>query len=245
MRRAIRLLGTLLIVGGVLTIAWAVLVWQWEDPFTAIYTRVEQRHLSAQLDRRLATYHPPPATTGTAASGGVEADSTAAARRAVAKAAAAYRSSLHRGDPVGRLSVGAIGLEIVLVQGTDDDSLKKGPGHYVPSRLPGQGQLIYVAGHRTTYLAPFSHIDRLKPGDWITIELPYGTFKYVVTGHRIVPATDLAVLRSHDREVLVLQACHPRFFATHRYLVYARPATMQLPGGKTYTLGATRRAAAS
>jgi sortase A len=83
---------------------------------------------------------------------------------------------------------------------------------------------VYVAGHRTTYSAPFSQINLLRRGDPITIRMPYGTFRYLVTRHRIVPATDVAVLRSTDREQLILQSCQPRFSATHRYLVYARPA---------------------
>ena len=80
-----------------------------------------------------------------------------------------------------------------------------------------------MAGHRTTFGAPFSHIDELQPGDRITLELPYASFEYRVTGHRIVDQHDLSVLRSAHREELALQACHPRFFASERYIVYARP----------------------
>lgn len=227
MRRALRLLGTLMILGGVLSLGWAVLVWQWQDPFTAYYTHRQQSRLASELDRRSEQFR----------TSELRGQTLAAARRTVAAEAARYRSSLHRGDPLARLTIGAIGLRIVVVQGTDHDSLKKGPGHFAGTRLPGQGQLIYIAGHRTTYLAPFSHIDALKPGDWVTLELPYGTFKYVVTGHRIVAANDVDVLRSRGKEELILQACHPRFFASHRYLVYARPAAMELPGGTVYALG--------
>jgi sortase A len=82
--------------------------------------------------------------------------------------------------------------------------------------------LIYVAGHRTTYLAPFAQIDAIRRNDSIVFEVPYGTFTYRVVRHYVVPADDLAVLRDRGSEVLRLQACHPRFFATHRYLVDAR-----------------------
>jgi sortase A len=88
--------------------------------------------------------------------------------------------------------------------------------------MPGEGQLSYIAGHRTTYLAPFAHIERMQAGDPITVEVPYGTFRYRVFRHVIVRADDLAVLHSHGREIVELQACHPRFFASHRYIVYAR-----------------------
>lgn len=113
---------------------------------------------------------------------------------------------------------------MLFVQGTDSESLKKGPGRYAKSFLPGEGELIYIAGHRTTYGAPFSRIDRLRRGDAVFVELPYGTFQYRITGHRIVRATDVGVLRSRHREVLALQACHPRFFASHRIIAYAKPA---------------------
>ena len=89
--------------------------------------------------------------------------------------------------------------------------------------MPGEGELVYVAGHRTTYGAPFSNIDQLEPGDKISVELPYGSVEYRVTSHRIVDDNDVSVLESRGREELVLQACHPRFFASERYLVYAPP----------------------
>ena len=215
MRRTSRVLGTLMILGGLLTLGWATLVWRWQDPFTWLYTHREQSRLARQLERKLAQFEPATPPTRAASLASVRDEIAAEARR--------YRKTLHPGDAIGRLTIGRIGLRIVLVDGTDHESLKKGPGLYDDSALPGQGRLVYVAGHRTTYLAPFSHIDRLRPGDLVTIELPYGTFRYVVTRHRVVAADDVSVLRSHGREVLVLQACHPRFFATHRYLVYASP----------------------
>ena len=93
--------------------------------------------------------------------------------------------------------------------------------------MPGEGKLVYVAGHRTTYGAPFGDIDRLKAGDTVSLELPYGSVEYRVTGQRIVDDNDLSVLESRGREELVLQACHPRFFASQRLLVYARPVATQ------------------
>ena len=92
--------------------------------------------------------------------------------------------------------------------------------------MPGERELVYIAGHRTTYGAPFGDIDNLRRGDPISIELPYATVDYRVTGHRIVDDNDLTVLDTHRHEELVLQACHPRFFASQRYLVYARPVAV-------------------
>lgn len=225
-RRVVRWIGALMVLAGVLILGWTVLVWQWQDPFTAVYTHFQQDRLSSQLDRKIKAFRPLNSSS----------KSLVVIRREIAGEAAAYRKTLQPGEAIGRITIARIGLKIVLVQGTDHESLKQGPGHYPPSTLPGQGQLIYVAGHRTTYLAPFSRIDALRTGDFITIELPYATFKYLVTKHRIVTANDLSVLESHNREVLILQACQPRFFATHRYLVYAKPVAMIPRGGSTYRL---------
>ena len=112
---------------------------------------------------------------------------------------------------------------MMLVAGTDTDSLRKGPGWDARTFLPGEGELVYIAGHRTTFKAPFAHIDRLRAGHRVELELPYGRFTYVVTRSVIVPADDLARLDSQGREEVALQACHPRFSAKQRYIVYARP----------------------
>ncbi len=120
---------------------------------------------------------------------------------------------------------------MIFLDGTTESSLERGPGRDLQTFMPGENRLVYIAGHRTTFLAPFSHIDSLKVGDRITLELPYATFTYQVTRHIIVPANDLAVLRPGHTELLALQACHPRFFATHRYIVYARPVKVA-PTGK-------------
>src|SRR4029079_15415097 len=100
------------------------------------------------------------------------------------------------GEAIGRIIVPRMGLDMVIVNGTDEERLKKGAGHCLGSALPGQGQLIYIAGHRTTYLAPFSNIDQLHKGDRVKVVMPYATFVYRISGYRIVPADDLSVLRS-------------------------------------------------
>jgi sortase A len=137
-----------------------------------------------------------------------------------------------------------MGIDMVLVNGTDHDTLKKGPGRDLRSAMPGEGRLVYIAGHRTTYLAPFSHIDSLRNGDPVTLRMPYATFVYSVTGHRVVSANDLSVLKSPGHEVLELQACHPRFFATHRYIAYAKLVSVQMRGAPA-SVSATALAAAA
>jgi sortase A len=227
-RRASRIIGLLLIVAGALTLAWVVVVWQWQDPFTALYTHVQQTRLSHTYERRADAYHPK-STRG---------KDLAAVRVQIASEGRAYRRMLHTGDPIGRLKIGRIGLEMVVVQGTDHETLKKGPGHYEPSSLPGEGHLIYVAGHRTTYLAPFAHINDIRVGDYVTFSVPYATFTYRVQRHYIVRSDEVSVLQDHGREILRLQACHPRFFATHRYIVDATLTSITPTDGQTYVVKA-------
>jgi sortase A len=231
MRRLARILGRLLIAAGVLVLVWVVVVWRWQDPFTALYTHVQQSRLEHRYERRVQAFHPHIA----------QARDTTAVAKAIAAAADAYRRSLRTGDPVGKLKIGRIGLSMVVVQGTDHETLKKGPGHYEQSGVPGQGHLIYVAGHRTTYLAPFADINDIRVGDYVTFSVPYGTFTYRVRRHYVVPAGQLSVLRDHGQEVLRLQACHPRFFATHRYIVDAALVAVAPRGAPPYAV----RAAAS
>ena len=149
--------------------------------------------------------------------------STAVEARLVAAEAKRLRTRAGEGAPIGHIRVPRLHLNMLVVNGTDHDSLKRGPGRDERTYMPGEGKLVYIAGHRTTYAEPFAEIDRMRPGDEITLVMPYATFTYVVTGHRIVDATDLSVLGSRGRETLALQACHPRFFATHRYIVWAKP----------------------
>ena len=235
-----RLVGTTLVVAGICTVAWTVVVWQWQDPFTALYTLYEQHKLASRYDKVVSAYRPLLAEqpqTARARGHDSAASRLAAERRLIALEAQRYRRTVRPGDQLGRLKVPRLGLSSILVTSTEHDSLTKGPGWYTGSYLPGAGQLMYIAGHRTTYLAPFAHIDSLRPGDMVTIEVPYGTFVYRVASHKIVPADDVARLRSHNREVVALQACHPRFFATQRYIVYALPVRVIPRGGKPYTVG--------
>ncbi len=217
-----------MIGGGVLTLAWALLVWQWQDPFTAAYTHFEQRSLAQSLSRQFADYRP----------FHVKTSGLAGERRQIAAEASRFRREAKPGEAIGRIVIHRIGLNMVLVNGTDHETLKKGPGRDGRAFMPGQNRLVYVAGHRTTYLAPFSRIDAIQPGDEIRVEMPYATFSYRATAHRVVTATDLSVLRSPRREVLELQACHPRFFATHRYIVYATLASVSPRGGTPYDVSA-------
>jgi sortase A len=221
-----RIAGTLLLVAGIAVLAWVIVVWRWQDPFTALYTHWKQHQLAQSYEKRFAAYHP------------IKLDRTQVSAttslRTIQREARRYRLHSERGQAIGRILVPRLGLNMILVNGTDHDSLTKGPGRDRRTYMPGEGQLVYIAGHRTTYLAPFAHIERLRSGDPVTLEVPYGTFRYRVFRHEIVDANDLAVLRSHGRDVVALQACHPRFFATERYIAWARLMRVEPRGGSAF-----------
>ena len=128
------------------------------------------------------------------------------------------------GDSIARIEIPAIGVSEYVVEGTDVDSLRKGPGHYPDTPLPGEPGTAAIAGHRTTYGAPFRHIDELKPNQRITIDMPDGRFIYRVERTKIVDDQDLSVLDRVDHQRLVLSACHPLYSAAQRIIVFARLA---------------------
>ena len=212
-------LGTFLLVIGVGVLAWAATVYLWKDPFTTAYTAYEQRRLESNLEREFETWKPTPQPN-------VE-NGEPQARDDLSPEAQRFRRGSEDGDAIARLRVPRLDLDVVVVNGTSVSDLRRGPGRHEDTFMPGEGELVYVAGHRTTYGAPFSDIDELEPGDAVSLELPYGTVEYRVTRHRIVDDNDLSVLETRGREELVLQACHPRFFASQRYLVYARPVSVE------------------
>ena len=237
MRRLARAAGLILAGAGVLTLVWALVVWQWQDPFTGLYTMWQQHRLEGQLNHEFDQY--------AGRRGPITVRSTSAEARGLALAAARLRRTARTGQPIGRIVIPRLGLNMILINGTDEGSLMRGPGRDLRTYMPGQNRLVYIAGHRTTYLAPFAHIDQIQPGDTITLEMPYATFRYRAIRHVIVPADDLAVLRSPRHELLALQACHPRFFATHRYIVYGRLRSVRLRNGTSLPVQALAATAAT
>ncbi|MBS1836274.1 MAG: class E sortase [Actinobacteria bacterium] len=153
----------------------------------------------------------------------------------VAKALATVNSATapstpapEEGDPVGIIEIPRIDLARVIVQGVSKADLKKGPGHYPGTPLPGQAGNSGIAGHRTTYGAPFNRIDELRPGDEITITTPQGRFVYKVipapgsdTAWYTVKPTDGSVLDDKGDNRITLTACHPKYSARQRIVVNA------------------------
>ena len=131
--------------------------------------------------------------------------------------------TFQEGDAVARLQVPRMGLDAIVVAGVGREELKRGPGHYPQTPLPGQLGNAAIAGHRTTYGEPFGDIDQLRAGDEITVATPAGSFVYVVDGTRIVSPTNVEVLDTVDDSAsrLTLTSCHPRYSARQRIIVSA------------------------
>ena len=127
-----------------------------------------------------------------------------------------------KGDAIARIELPSIGVSEYVVEGTDTASLRKGPGHYPETPLPGDPGTTAIAGHRTTYGAPFRKIDQLRRGEPITIDMPDGRLIYRVERTKIVDDQDLSVLDDVGYQRLVLSACHPLYSAAQRVIVFAR-----------------------
>jgi sortase A len=215
MRRSLRALSSVLIIAGVLLIADAVVTVLWQEPVSAGYASLRQRTLRKDLDRLVTS---PPDAVVRRALGRVGHDSG----RRVAVLARAFRRRVRAGQAIGRIRFPRIGGSWVAVQGTDGPDLRKGPGHYTDTPLPGLHGTVAIAGHRTTYLAPFRHVDDLRRGDRVVVEMPYGVFTYAVEKTKIVSPSAVSVKRPVGHDQLVLTACHPLYSAAKRIVVFAR-----------------------
>jgi sortase A len=223
-RRASGLLGGLAVFVGFVLIADAVATVLWQDPITAVFTQADQKALSKKLER-LEQAPLPPSTLAL-----VKRAGTAEERMAVLATDLGRRTTA--GGPLGRIDVPRAGVSFVFVAGTGESSLKKGPGHYAGTALPGQRGTVAIAGHRTTYSAPFRNLDRLRRGDSIRLTMPYGQFRYGVERKRVVAPSNVNVLRHERHDRLVLTTCTPPFSAAKRLIVSAR-SEGATPRGKT------------
>lgn len=214
MRRLIRDISSILILSGVLLVLDAGVTLVWQEPVTAAIGMI----MRGQVDQRYLSYKTAPLPGGDSRA----LSQIAAENERIAYLARVERSQIRTGDAIGQLRIPRLGNSYNVVQGTDETSLEEGPGHYPSTALPGMGQTVAIAGHRTTYLAPFRFVNQLRRGDRIIVTMPYGRFTYVVQYLRIVLPTDVAVIDDVGYDRLVLSACNPIYSAAQRIIVFAR-----------------------
>jgi sortase A len=221
LRQALRALSTVLIVSGAMLIADAGLTLVWQEPISAVYAKLQQRQLAGQLNdlenltdlqlralQRLRTEN-----------------------RRIAFLARLLRRRSQPGDAIGRIKIKRMGINFVTVEGTKPEDLRKGPGHYGDTPFPGIHGTVAIAGHRTTYLAPFRKLNEMRRGDLITLEMPYARFTYRTELRRIVDPGAYAYVTARKRyDRLALTACHPLYSAAERIVVFARLVDVQARG---------------
>ena len=213
-RRLIRDVSSVLIISGVLMLIDAGLTLVWQEPVTAVIGLIRQ----GQIDKRYLSFRTVPLD-------GLESHAVAALTNIHDKIAALARIEAREVPPgaaIGRILINKIGVSYDIVQGTDTSSLEKGPGHYPTTAFPGLGQTVAIAGHRTTYLAPFRRLNDLDPGDRIELQMPYANFTYVVQYQKVVVPNAWWITDNVGYERLVLSACNPLYSAAQRIVVFAR-----------------------
>ena len=217
-------MGLVIAAIGVVLIVWAIVIFYFGDPVTALYQDWQQHQMSGQLNKEFRQFKssaPFPSKKN--------GEPTAAAVRVAARR---FARQAHSGQPIGRIEIPRMGLSKVVVNGTDWTSdLSRGPGRYPQSSWPGMGKVTAIAGHRTTFGAPFRHIDELVSGNHIRLLMPYGSFNYRVFAHKVVRSNDWSILRKRGFDTLVLSACHPLYSASHRWIVFARLVGVTAPAG--------------
>ena len=214
MDRAFHILSVTLITAGFVVLADVVATLLWEEPASSLYASVKQHDARGQLDRLESEF---PTRADTRAAQRVHGS-----RRQVAVLARRFSRRVEDGQAIGRIVIPSIGLDIAFVQGTNTSDLEQGPGHYPSTPFPGEPGTAAIAGHRTTYLAPFRNIDSLHGGNVIRLEMPYGTLDYRVQDTKVVDPTDLAILHRTAYQRLVLTACHPLYSASQRIVAFAK-----------------------
>ncbi len=214
-RRVVDILGRVLIGAGVLLLLFtAYQIWG---------TSIQESHTQAGLRTQLQ-----------------QETNSGRIRRALAEAAALDKlptgppeaaprtADPPEGDPIGDIRIPVIGVNQVVVEGTNTPDLRKGPGHYIGTPLPGQGGNAAIAGHRTTYGHPFYNLDSVKVGDPIVLTTLQGIFVYDATKSFVVSPSDTDVIKNVFADQLTLTTCNPRFSASTRLVVQAKLAHSQL-----------------
>jgi sortase A len=224
-RWAVAGFGRTLIALGILVLLFVVYqLWG-----TGIQEARSQNQLENQFNDIIATA-PAPTTTPTTVSTVAPSVSVApTVPTTTLPLSAKPPGQVKEGDPLARIEIPKIGVDKIVVAGVALSDLRKGPGLYPFSALPGQIGNAAIAGHRTTYGAPFFRVDELTAGDEIIVTTVQGKFRYLVTEIKIVKPTDFSVLDQTKDATLTLTSCNPRYSSRQRIVVKAKLDVSQSP----------------
>ena len=222
MRSLLRAFSTVLIAVGVLLLMDAGITLAWQEPVSALYARITQDALGGDLED-LEQAGPTDLERRVL-------DRLPDQRRRLAFLGRSLKQRLDGGEAAGRIRIPEIGANFVVLDGTASDYLRKGPGFFPETPFPGSGGTTAIAGHRTTYGAPFNDVDELERGDAIVLDMPYARFEYRVQQTRIVDPDAFWVTNRVGYERLVLSACHPLYSAAQRIVVFARQVRVEPRG---------------
>ena len=235
MRSVVRAVGKVLLTFGLLVLLFvAYQLWG-----TGLYQARAQSDLKAKFDRQVSHQTKTnPTTLGNTSTAGP--NPSAPGGTATTTQPPAAQLAPGDGDPVGIIKIPKIGVDQVVVEGASVPDLRKGPGHYPESPLPGQLGNAAIAGHRTTYGAPFGDLDQLSKNDGISIQTLAGTWHYVLTDDPFPVRPDqtevlLPTIESGQQiATLTLTTCNPKYSASQRLVVKARLTEPPLPAPKQH-----------
>jgi sortase A len=214
MRRLVRDASSVLMISGLLMLIDAGVTLVWQEPVTAAIGLIKR----GEIDTRYLSFKDVPLSSLQQRA----VRSVSNVHERIALLARLDERKVPDGDAIGRIVINKVGADFDIVQGTSTADLEKDPGHYPTTAFPGQGETVAIAGHRTTYLAPFRDLNELGPGDRIEVDMPYANFTYVVQYQKIVPPNAVWIERNVGYERLVLSACNPLYSASQRIVVFAR-----------------------
>lgn len=212
--RLLRDVSLVLVISGALLLADAAATLLWQEPLSAVIALIKQ----GGLDERYLSYrHAPLSRLDLEALANIKQ-----ARERVAFLARQEARQVKRGQAIGTIAFPKFNSQYIAVQGTDEASLERGPGHYPQTAFPGVQRTVAIAGHRTTYLAPFRRLNDFKAGNKIVVTMRYARFTYAVQRVRIVTPTSWWIIKDKGYERLVLSACNPLYSAAQRIVVFAK-----------------------
>jgi len=216
--------------GGLLLLEAGITV-AWQEPFSAFYSARAQGRLEDKLERledsERARENAEKRRLLAAEKRAERPGKRRISRKRKSEArltslADSFSRRVGEGKPLGEISIPKIGMKQVMVQGTKPTTLRQGPGHYTGTTLPGQDGTVGIAGHRSTYSAPFKKLNELKKGNEVFVKLPYGLFTYRIEGTKIISPDNIGAFRRAGYNRLMMTACHPIFSDRQRIIAFGR-----------------------